>query len=163
MYCDKAEPICDARPRPHRYLEAEGLSGGWYSFPGIRHMQKAAVWFVLTICGAAASGADDAPFDYFRNSWNVVGLKDYADGTRVTPDNSIHLAGKNVLHFRFRRDLVPLSRRQTKTALEGWLPVMRFSAATARSATISSSGPRPCRPSKIGSGPSIGPPRAKTF
>ena len=68
------------------------------------------------------------PFDYFRNSWNVVGLKDYLSGHRVAPDNSILLAGKNVLRFRFGQDLTPLSRRQTKTALEGWLPVMRLSA-----------------------------------
>jgi hypothetical protein len=84
--------------------------------------------FVLTVCTAAAFGADAPSFDYFRNSWNVVGLKDYANGARVAPDNSILLAGKNVLRFRFGRDLTPLSRRQTKTALEGWMPVMRLSA-----------------------------------
>jgi hypothetical protein len=92
-------------------------------------MQKRAMAFVLAIGAAAALGAAEAPFDYFRNSWNVVGLKDYLSGARVTPDNSILLAGNGVLRFRFGQDLTPLSRRQTKTALQGWLPVMRLSAA----------------------------------
>jgi hypothetical protein len=91
-------------------------------------MQNVALRLLLTLCGAAALGAGETPFDYFRNSWNVVGLKDYADGARVTPDNRLLLAGKNVLSFRYGKDLTPLSRRQTKTALEGWLPVMRLSA-----------------------------------
>ena len=26
-------------------------------------------------------------FDYFSNNWNVVGLKDYIHGSRITPDN----------------------------------------------------------------------------
>ena len=47
---------------------------------------------------------------------------------RITPDNSILLANKSVLRFRFGENLTPLSRRQTKTALEGWLPVMLLSA-----------------------------------
>jgi hypothetical protein len=85
----------------------------------------------MMIAGTASSitarAADDAPFDYFHNSWNVVGLKDYRDGARMTPDNSILLAEKGVLRFRFGKDLTPLSRRQTKTALEGWLPVMLLS------------------------------------
>ena len=34
------------------------------------------------------AGADE-PFDYFRNSWNVLGLKDYEHGTRVAPDNKL--------------------------------------------------------------------------
>ncbi len=84
--------------------------------------------FILAVCTAAAFGPAEAPFDYFRNSWNVVGLKDYASGARVAPDNSILLSGKNVLRFRFGQDLTPLDRRQTKTALEGWLPVMLLSA-----------------------------------
>ena len=46
----------------------------------------------------------------------------------MAPDNSILLAGKGVLRLRFGRDLTPLSRRQTKTALQDWLPVMRLSA-----------------------------------
>jgi hypothetical protein len=85
--------------------------------------------FVLaTLGGVSVLGADEGPFDYFRNSWNVVGLKDYRDGARVTPANEILLADRGVLRFRFGRDLVPLSRKQTKTCHEGWMPVVMLSA-----------------------------------
>ena len=32
------------------------------------------------------------PFDYFQNSWNIIGLKDYDRGTRITPDNRLILS-----------------------------------------------------------------------
>jgi len=72
--------------------------------------------------------AEEEPCDYFSNSWNVVGLKDYRDGARITPENNILLGDNRVLCFRFGRKLAPLSRQQTKTALEGWLPVMLLRA-----------------------------------
>jgi hypothetical protein len=68
------------------------------------------------------------PFDYFRNSWNVIGLKDYRDGTRVTPDNRLVLADNQTFQIRFGRDLTALSRKQTKTLLEGWLPIIQLAA-----------------------------------
>ncbi len=83
--------------------------------------------FVLTIQIAYAvftSRAAEAPFDYFQNSWNVIGLKDYSDGTRVTPENELLLADKVRLRFSCGTRLTPLSRRQTKTLLDGWLPVV---------------------------------------
>ncbi len=100
-------------------------------------------WIAWATClvtmAALSSGvvAEEPPFDYFRNSFNVVGLKDYDQGARVTPENDILLAGtgKNTVHYagrlrlRFGRALTPLSRRQTKTCLEGWLPVMQLTAA----------------------------------
>lgn len=76
-----------------------------------------------------ARAAEEEPFDYFRNSWNVVGLKDYKDGARVTPDNAILLAGGGRVQFRFGPKLTALGRQQTKTCLEGWLPVMLLSAS----------------------------------
>jgi hypothetical protein len=85
-----------------------------------------------------ASAADD-PFDYFDNSWNVIGLKDYEHGARVSPNNEILLGGDGKkgeavqyagkLKLSFGKGLAPLSRRQTKAALEGWLPVMLLSAS----------------------------------
>jgi hypothetical protein len=93
----------------------------------------------LVTAALLASAAADDPFDYFDNSWNVIGLKDYEYGARVTPNNEILLAGggkkgeavkyAGKLKLSFGKDLAPLSRRQTKTALEGWLPVMLLSAA----------------------------------
>jgi len=70
----------------------------------------------------------DEPFDYFRNSWNVIGLKDYRHGTRITPDNKLQLDGKTKAQIRVGRDLTLLSRKQTKTAMEGWLPVLLLTA-----------------------------------
>ena len=70
----------------------------------------------------------DEPFDYFRNSYSVIGLKDYRDGTRITPDNQLQLADKATVRLRFGRQLVPLSRQQTKTLLEGWMPVVLLAA-----------------------------------
>ena len=89
----------------------------------------------------AATGrlSDDAAmsFDYFTNSWNVIGLKDYRHGARVTPANEILLAGRrggsqfmnygSRLRLRFGRQLTPLSRRQTKRVLDGWMPVILLS------------------------------------
>ena len=65
-----------------------------------------------------------APFDYFQNSWSVIGLKDYDDGTRVTPENELVLANQTRLRISCGPSLRPLSRKQTKTLLEGWLPVV---------------------------------------
>ncbi|MFV1963788.1 MAG: hypothetical protein ACC628_00060 [Pirellulaceae bacterium] len=93
--------------------------------------------YVLLTSPGLSVVAEDAPsFDYFHNSWNVVGLKDYQQGARVTPDSQILLGGKGEdrvtyegsLRLRFGRNLMPLSRRQVKTALDGWIPVMLFSA-----------------------------------
>lgn len=63
-------------------------------------------------------------FDYFQNSWSVIGLKDYQEGTRITPDNELLLTNKTKLRLSCGSRLIPLSRKQTKTLLEGWLPVV---------------------------------------
>lgn len=83
------------------------------------------------------SGRTDE-FDYFTNNWNVVGLKDYSFGARVTPDNRILLGGKEgdadpkaarTVHVRFGRNLTLLSRQQGKLAYDGWMPIMEIAAA----------------------------------
>jgi len=74
----------------------------------------------------------DEPFDYFRNSWNVIGLKDYARGTRITPKNKLVVGDSSqksaTVQIRFGRQLTPLSRKQTKKLLDGWLPVILITA-----------------------------------
>jgi len=68
-------------------------------------------------------------FDYFANNWNVVGLKDYQRGARVTPDNQIQLAGSSsVVQVRYGGQLMPLSREHGKLAHEGWMPIMEIAA-----------------------------------
>lgn len=66
----------------------------------------------------------DEPFDYFENSWSVIGLKDYEHATRLTPQNELLLANKEKLRLVVGPSATPLSRKQTKTLLEGWLPVV---------------------------------------
>ena len=41
----------------------------------------------LAVALAAWRAQAAEPFDYFRNSWNVIGLKDYRNGARITPAN----------------------------------------------------------------------------
>ena len=54
----------------------------------------------VTLLALASSAAAEEPFDYFTNSWNVIGLKDYERGTRITPDNALQLADEAVLQIR---------------------------------------------------------------
>ncbi|MEW6742515.1 MAG: hypothetical protein AB1486_07135 [Planctomycetota bacterium] len=77
------------------------------------------------LCGVAR--ADD-PFDYFRNSWNVIGLRDYAHGTRITADNQLVLAEDVRVRLRFGPQLERLGSRHVKTLLEGWLPIVLIAA-----------------------------------
>jgi len=85
--------------------------------------------FLFASLAQAAAPKPSEGFDYFENNWNVVGLKDYPRGARVTPDNRIFLAGTNAtVQVRFGSALTPLSRKQTKLALNGWMPIMVVSA-----------------------------------
>jgi len=91
------------------------------------HTPSAAVLFAiaaLLLGPQLLPAADEEPFDYFRNSWNVVGLKDYRHGARITPDNELLLSGKTLVQVRVGGQLAPLSRKQVKLALEGWMPIM---------------------------------------
>ena len=95
-----------------------------------RHITCWRFWlpaFLILLAPAAALAADE-PFDYFRNSWNVIGLKDYAQGTRVTPDNRLLLAAGREAQIRCGGNLSPLNRQQVKTLLDGWLPVILLTA-----------------------------------
>jgi hypothetical protein len=67
------------------------------------------------------------PFDYFENSWSVIGLKDYEQATRLTPQNELLLANGAKVRLVLGPDHAPLSRQQTKTLLDGWLPVALLS------------------------------------
>lgn len=72
----------------------------------------------------------EEPFDYFRNNWNVVGLKDYKRGARITPDNRLQLADAEV-RIRVGRRLLPLGRCHGKSLQDGWLPVVLIEAVDA--------------------------------
>ena len=87
---------------------------------------------LLAHANTPVAGAEEKPFDYFYNSWNWVGLRNYRELARVTPDNAIHLEGKKELRFKYGQNpvgnLKRISRRHIKTALDGYLPVLQFSA-----------------------------------
>jgi hypothetical protein len=93
-----------------------------------RRLALAIAFLAAAILSSAAPVHAETPFDYFSNSWSVIGLKDYNDGTRVTPNNELLLAGGNKAQVKFGAALTPLSRMQTKTLLEGWMPIILLSA-----------------------------------
>jgi hypothetical protein len=67
-------------------------------------------WAIILLTTALARAAAPDTFDYFTNHWNVIGLKNYNFGARVSPDNRIMLAGKPD-----HQSEVPPSRRLTNT------------------------------------------------
>jgi hypothetical protein len=84
----------------------------------------AAATFVLGAWQAAAAAEPAIGFDYFANNWNVVGLKDYTHGSRITPANELWLSGKTAIQIRVGRNLTPLSRNNGKFAQDGWMPII---------------------------------------
>ncbi len=72
-------------------------------------------------------GAEE-PFDYFSNSWSVIGLRDYQRGTRITPTNELLLPDTSKIRLHYGRQLQSLSRKHTKTLLDGWLPIVQVTA-----------------------------------
>lgn len=89
--------------------------------------------FAVELVSISAAAAEATPaavdaFDYFANNWNVVGLKDYQRGARVTPDNRILLDGPAQVRVRFGRGLTPLGRQHGKLAREGWMPILEIAA-----------------------------------
>jgi hypothetical protein len=61
-------------------------------------------------------------FDYFANSWGVVGLKDYPNGCRITPDWRLQLADGIEARWLLGADETPLPRG-VRRALPGGLPL----------------------------------------
>ena len=93
-------------------------------------LQAAALVLAASLTTAGGAGADET-FDYFQNNWNVIALKDYQRGTRITPDNRLMLAGKDQVQIRFGRQLTPLGRAHGKGAMDGWLPIILVTACDA--------------------------------
>ena len=58
---------------------------------------------------------DQKRYDYFANSWALVGLKDYRDGTRIAPDGALSLGDGAKCGFLMGESYSPLSARVTKT------------------------------------------------
>ncbi len=102
---------------------AARVRGGAWRAHGARVIAAA----VLAALGGTPWGARltaGEPFDYFRNSWALIGLKDYPAGVRVAPDNRLLLAGGREVRLRYGAALAPLGTKLTRTLLGGWLPVV---------------------------------------
>jgi hypothetical protein len=73
--------------------------------------------------GANAQVGAEA-FDYFTNNWNVIGLKDYLRGSRITPENRLMLVGDRTIQIRLGSDQTPLTREHPKRLLHDWMPIV---------------------------------------
>ncbi|MFA6129110.1 MAG: hypothetical protein WC699_17560 [Bacteroidales bacterium] len=83
----------------------------------------------LTCTLLSTQAQNDPGFDYFVNNWNVVGLKDYPRGARISPENTIALdESHGTIEIRYGEHLNLLSRKQGKLAFEGWMPIMLVNA-----------------------------------
>ncbi len=86
-----------------------------------------AMWLGL-LMGTPESNAKtpvaEPPFEYFRNPWQVVGLKDYEHGTRISPDGILQLSAGAQVRLRLGPEARPISAQDTKTLLHGWLPIL---------------------------------------
>lgn len=82
----------------------------------------------LTAEPAADTSSMGEDFDYFVNNWNIVGLKDYIHGSRITPDNELLLSGKTPVQVRVGPNRTPLSRAHGKRAMHGWMPIILVDA-----------------------------------
>ncbi|HIE52491.1 MAG TPA: hypothetical protein EYP85_12095 [Armatimonadetes bacterium] len=65
-------------------------------------------------------------YDYFLNSWGLIGLKDYPEGTRISPQGELWLKGKRRLQLTFTERHRLLPRGLRKTLLRGYLPIVRY-------------------------------------
>ena len=95
----------------------------------------AVIFVALFVCPPESTGrpagkeaSTGEGFDYFANNWNVVGLKDYIHGSRITPDNEVVLSGKTVIQVRIGANRRPLSRAHGKRAMDGWMPIILVEA-----------------------------------
>ncbi|MCS7238678.1 MAG: hypothetical protein NZ899_10475 [Thermoguttaceae bacterium] len=68
------------------------------------------------------------PFEYFRNPWTVVGLKDYAAATRVSPEGKLHLPDGRQVVIRLGPEAQPFPRHGFAALCDGWLPIVCFRA-----------------------------------
>ena len=62
-------------------------------------MRQAFQVVLVLACAWVSRLHAEEPFDYFTNSWAVVGLKDYQDATRITPQNELLLSGNRKLQL----------------------------------------------------------------
>jgi hypothetical protein len=102
-------------------------SAGAANMAGRTARAAALAGLLIALAAPPAIAADDSsePFEYFRNAWCTIGLKDYAWGTRVTPRNRLLLGGGRRLALRVG-SLSTVLERHTRQLLHGWMPVVEL-------------------------------------
>lgn len=85
-----------------------------------------AILVLLSLALPAAWQVEEPPFDYFANSWALIGLKDYSQGTRISPDQELLLDGDVRAKVLLGRTLQPIPRTTVKTLWQGYLPVVQW-------------------------------------
>ena len=66
------------------------------------------------------------PFNYFSNPWTAIGLKDYVDGTRISPTGEFLLAGGLTCQTLIGQAMVPLNPKVKPTLRKGYLPIVTY-------------------------------------
>ena len=93
-------------------------------------MSSRFLWIVLGLTVVlnlrAVAGVEDlaTDFDYFANSWGLVGLKDYPNGCRIRPDWRLQLADGTEARWLFGNEEVPLPSGIRRTLVDS-LPILR--------------------------------------
>jgi hypothetical protein len=114
------------------------MSPGKRVFPGVLTVLSAAVVLSAAAAEVPPAASDELrppsgisvrnvvdAFDYFSNSWALIGLKDYPEGTRISPDGEFLLAGGAACRILFGESLIPLDGRIRRILEKGRLPVVR--------------------------------------
>ena len=73
--------------------------------------------------GTVVRNVED-PFDYFSNSWALIGLKDFPDGTRLSPTGEFLLGGGRACQLLAGDGLFPVDSRVKRTLAKGYLPIV---------------------------------------
>jgi len=94
-------------------------------------MPKKHACTAAALCALAAlatprpAHGEEQAFNYFSNPWSTVGLKAYADGTRLSPQGELAFADGSRVAVLAGEPLRPV--RITAPTLEsGWLPIVQF-------------------------------------
>ncbi len=65
-------------------------------------------------------------FDYFTNSWTVLGLTNYDRGTRVSPEGELVLADNLICCPLIGKEMVSLNDSVKRVLLHGCLPIVQY-------------------------------------
>ena len=115
-------------------------------------MRALAALFVVLWSAARCGYGQPAPFEYFSNPWTVVGLKDYAGGSRIGPRHDLVLPNGLTARLLLRGGPIPSSIRPVLRI--GWQPIVVWRVGAVRVTAFAA--PMPGRPFAAYDGPVAG-------